>query len=851
MFLFFFSLQVPCDCPMTAAIICEITVKGKNKSSAGVNLDVKTNVCDIAEMYYDGHCFSLVQQQTSQALAISQSFIYDFFVPIQRYLLAILHSYSEKTYIMHPFGKIEAKDHTTSVFYHIKIVPKGKVSSKNLPFHCDMAYFVCNISSQGVAPQFVCDGKYDCPHGEDEQTCNCGGSDKKVSIPSQNCLRISTITEERQLKPLSPMSLACDLTEQVRFVLNKVCLYTVNEQKMPDTCLFGAHLTNCSRIQCTNNFKCPHSYCIPHHYICNGRWDCPSGEDEETQCLKIYCPGFFHCKNASTCLHPSYVCNGIVDCSSKFEDDEMMCIHNFVCPFSCVCLGLGIDCHHKGLVTTPMSIQTQTILLTLSHNKIEYLPVQFFKSLSNLKFVNLSHNNISHLPSHTFDGGLTNLEQIDLGFNRIALLPMKLFFPLKCSALYNLILTNNLLEEVESWAFSGLMKLKKLDLSEMFLNRLHDHSFANISELKTLNLSVNKITFLCLDSFENTNNLLLLDLSNNPTKIMARYLENLFENMLFIKSAELDQTTSDLTCVSHDMETTNKSCTHSPAGLSHSLRSVLVLSMIVALVVIPYMIFISSVKYRIYAGLLVTPPMLTATNMFVHDAISSHLSKKCDFVFSSQFLCNSTKMISSYSLQTSFLNTALLAVDSFIIILFPFRRKGLSLKQLSNVIAITHLPFVFVGLHHHFSEPSIFYLFQTKQYEQCLKYNTAELHLAQIVLKVVVGFSTIVVSVLKSISAGKLLAKTQALEKESKLKRTAGVYSLLHLLSCLLFWVPVNIFLHLSLHKSGGTILSSAVLICTAISSITNVITYIVIKKDYQDFLSKMRQKIFIACGKT
>ncbi len=39
--------------------------------------------------------------------------------------------------------------------------------------------------------------------------------------------------------------------------------------------------------ECPDNyFKCPGNYCIPLHYVCDGEWQCPDGEDE-IQCGEL------------------------------------------------------------------------------------------------------------------------------------------------------------------------------------------------------------------------------------------------------------------------------------------------------------------------------------------------------------------------------------------------------------------------------------------------------------------------------------------------------------------------------------------------------------------------------------
>lgn len=71
--------------------------------------------------------------------------------------------------------------------------------------------------------------------------------------------------------------------------------------------------------------------CIPKNLVCNGKRDCPDGEDETTdECeqKKLDCPGFW-CTTTMKCLEShTWVCDGYDDCGDG--SDEKGC-----CKFLC------------------------------------------------------------------------------------------------------------------------------------------------------------------------------------------------------------------------------------------------------------------------------------------------------------------------------------------------------------------------------------------------------------------------------------------------------------------------------------------------------------------------------------
>ena len=195
---------------------------------------------------------------------------------------------------------------------------------------CSDLYFHCQLG--GCIPwSRVCDGVTDCPNHEDEQVCELyylDSSSLKYITQQSDTIHIEDdtnplsegflcrvgntilLTLKNDLVPdcldqsdedeyhnflkewskttySTNMSL-CQGSEETTCVQNfpGVCYprhrYCIHEIHQFGTvgCRNGGHLSNCQYHTCPSQFKCPDAYCVPIHSICDGKQDCPNGEDE-------------------------------------------------------------------------------------------------------------------------------------------------------------------------------------------------------------------------------------------------------------------------------------------------------------------------------------------------------------------------------------------------------------------------------------------------------------------------------------------------------------------------------------------------------------------------------------------
>ena len=77
-----------------------------------------------------------------------------------------------------------------------------------------------------------------------------------------------------------PSELPCKEGHPKCYNLTDICTFKLNSENQLKPCRNGGHLENCGKFECNTMFKCLNAYCIPWVYVCNGKWDCPEGDDE-------------------------------------------------------------------------------------------------------------------------------------------------------------------------------------------------------------------------------------------------------------------------------------------------------------------------------------------------------------------------------------------------------------------------------------------------------------------------------------------------------------------------------------------------------------------------------------------
>ena len=150
--------------------------------------------------------------------------------------------------------------------------------------------------------------------------------------------------------------------------------------------------------------------------------------------------------------------------------------------------------------------------LNLGTNRLAELPEDLFAGLSSLKTLYLGYNQLTQLPEGLF-ADLSSIESLDLTGNRLTDLPEGLFAGL--SSLKVLNLGYNTLSQLSQNQFADLANLEELQLVGNELSALPDELFVRLGHLKHLTLSYNQLVGWPTRAFTGLSELEMLDLSYN------------------------------------------------------------------------------------------------------------------------------------------------------------------------------------------------------------------------------------------------------------------------------------------------------------------------------------------------
>ena len=310
-------------------------------------------------------------------------------------------------------------------------------------------------------------------------------NDKMKSMAKQGSLNLqqSILSEQNQGK-ISCHSINSSILNF--YDISDICSYKLNEEAQLIPCNKGEHLQNCQFFECNMVFKCPDFYCIPWGYICDGKWDCPSGYDESffNQCNNTTCTNMFQFKMSSKCIHLNDVCNEHYDC--PFEDDEYLCLlKDISCPSGCQCFSFAMRCYSTDVLEYALTFYLPYKSVTIvdcslaSDNKLK-------KSFQYVSFLSITNTNFENIC--TVVSLMKHIKILDVSRNAIS--KLKIYCIKNKITLAVIKLNNNRLHFIEAFAFYNLTSLQYIDLSNNMLT-IFQKNFMTMSD---------KLSFLALEN---------------------------------------------------------------------------------------------------------------------------------------------------------------------------------------------------------------------------------------------------------------------------------------------------------------------------------------------------------------
>ncbi|CAD5126157.1 DgyrCDS14324 [Dimorphilus gyrociliatus] len=360
---------------------------------------------------------------------------------------------------------------------HSQHCPTGS-DEKNCDYpNCPSDSFEC-YDKQCIDKKYQCDGYQHCSQNADEKDCsnyyprktftcyegtiipNSRVNDGQTDCQSPEKEDESQIDKHHK-KSCNIGEFKCKNGACINFI--NICIMDKDPWGYYTGCRDQSHLRNCEYFICPKDYiKCPHSYCIPLNMRCNGKYDCPRGEDE-MDCYTPTCPGHLKCSESKLCVQSNKRCDGYKDCPNG--DDEQFCDLT-TCPQNCVCNGYIVECTNQGLTSIPEGLSKKARMFILSNNNITEIPAGSLDYLYNIRRLDLSYNSL-----RTFNGLFKNLISIEE------------LILVKCGTI------DVLPDEI----FSGLVNLKILNLGGLGIRKIFQESFHGLSSVRLINITDNPI----------------------------------------------------------------------------------------------------------------------------------------------------------------------------------------------------------------------------------------------------------------------------------------------------------------------------------------------------------------------
>jgi hypothetical protein len=557
------------------------------------------------------------------------------------------------------------------------------------------------------------------------------------------------------------------------------------------------------------------------HEICDGKWNCPAGNDELFNCADLSIVPAVRCTLEPIFVSYQHVGDNYIHCKQSYDDELGKYMSTFCA--SCDCQGLLIICRN---ITTSPKISQWTKVINVQGKYISGNIFTIIKDVKYLLSLAIVETSLSFLPENSFSR-LIYLTVLNLHGNAFKAIAPKLFSNLQY--LGKLILSGNPLVSVTP---IPPLSLVWLDLSQSILTDIGG-VFTMGNHIVQLNLSANQFTCIHLDHFEHMHAMKYLDISNNPTIdviVDARHASIALSQLqvLHVVRPETCCLFQDISCKSDlKSEDSMGSCQEIIANVV--MRYVLCIYLLLCT-------FTNSLAFiwtllSNYKGLksfhilecnLNMADGLTAVYLIcllVVDNIFQGDVGYVAFIWKHSILCQILSFIIMFSIQLSTMSTFLIAVDRFLIIVWhPFKKYGMTVCAAYVILPICWFACAILPV------LSINLSFHRLSNNACILVGES-LPLPYVITYLVINCVIFITLIALYIAVTKTLYKSKHMTKSQQISITPILLRLgLIVLTNLLCWLTVCIMAVLSL--SGFPLVSSkeslVSLIIFPLNSITN-----------------------------
>ena len=414
-------------------------------------------------------------------------------------------------------------------------------------------------------------------------------------------------------------------------------------------------------------------YCLPVFLRCNGVYDCPGHEDEHS-CDSFTCPGFYRCRGSRICLHPEQLCDGVYQCPQS--EDELLC--GFSCPENCTCYGLAFYCRHP----FPAAHYPRLRFLDGRGSGMSGRELSNNTMLVHLSLASCGLRRVDEL-------NLPNLHVLDLNDNQLREVHLSEFRRLP--RLERLSVSRNPLVSLFSAAgdLTGVVMsaLRVLDLSSVDLKVLNVSFLSAMPELHAVNLSAARVHVLQGEGFQSLRQLRVLDLRGCP---LTHFTRDVFQGLDYLQTIYADN--YKLCCTATLPSRFSSQNCHAPSDELSScdalLRSVtyrVFLSVFAALSLVGnassfvYRVFLEKGKKRLSFDVFVAHLCVADFLMGVYLAVIGVVDRLYqgtylweDNTWKDSAGCKVAGFLSLVSSEVSALVIALITIDRFLVLRFPF-----------------------------------------------------------------------------------------------------------------------------------------------------------------------------------